>query len=406
MQKISCPACGHSFHAEEVIGQKLTRELEKQFQEKELSLQAEFVHRLKIVENKEKELESKKLRENEIFTEKLEKEKAKILEHLKIQQEKDYQLKLFTMENERKDMSDQLEKLTRAAIENEQLKRKMNSMQSQIELQLQQKLNEELTRQTEIIRADELRRSELKQKEYEMQLDTQRKLIDSLQRKSQQGSMQIQGEVQELAIENYLKEHFPLDEIEEVRKGARGADCVQHVNTRSITDAGTIYYESKRTKSFELAWIEKLKEDMRLVGADVGVLITQTMPKDMDHMGEKQGIWICSYDEYKALIPVLRHGLIQVAEALASQVNKADKMNMLYAYLTGNDFKMQIEAIVEGFKQMQEDLQKEKLAMSRIWAQREKVIEKVLVNTSQFYGSVKGIAGSAVPIISVLDLPG
>ena len=406
MQNISCPACGHGFHAEEVISQKLTRELEKQFIEKEQSLQAEFVQRLKIVEAKEKDLESKKLRENEIFAEKLEKEKNKIQDFLKTQQDKDFQLKLFTMETERKEMSDQLEKLTRAAIENEQLKRKMNSMQSQIELQFQEKLSEDLKRQTETIRNEEQKRSELKQKEYELQLDSQRKLIDSLQRKSQQGSMQTQGEAQELAIEDYLKEHFPLDEIEEVRKGARGADCIQRVHTRNTTDAGMIYYESKRTKNFELGWIEKLKDDMRLVGADIGILITQTMPKDMEHMGEKQGIWICSYEEYKALIPVLRHGLIQVAEALASQENKADKLNMLYSYLTGNDFKMQIEAIVEGFKQMQEDLQKEKLAMNRIWAQREKVIEKVMINTSQFYGSVKGIAGSAIPMISVLELPG
>ncbi len=406
MQKISCPACGHGFHAEEVIGQKLSRELEKQFLEKEQVLQTDFMVRLKSLEAKEKDLESKKLRENEIFAEKLEKEKGKILEHLKIQQDKDYQLRLFSMENERKELSEQLEKLTKAAIENEQLKRKMDKLQSQLELQMQEKLSDELKRQSDEIRIDEQKRSELKQKEYEKQLEDQRKIIDTLQRKSQQGSMQLQGEVQELAIEEYLKDHFPLDEIEEIRKGSRGADCLQRVHTRTLANAGTIYYESKRTKDFQIAWIEKLKEDMRLVGADLGVLITQTMPKDMDFMGEKSGIWICSFDEYKPLIPVLRHGLIQVAEALQTQENKTDKLNMLYSYLTGNDFKMQIEAIVEGFRQMQEDLQKEKIAMNRIWAQREKVIEKVLINTSQFYGSVKGIAGSAIPMLTVLDLPG
>lgn len=406
MQKISCPACGHGFHAEEVISQKLTRELEKQFMEKEQAMQNEFVQRLKTLEAKEKDLELKKQRENEIFAEKLEKEKVKIADYLKNQQDKDFQLKLFTMETERKEMSDQLERLTRAAIENEQLKRKMSSMQSQIELQLQEKLSEELKKQTDTIRSEEQKRSELKQKELELQLDAQKKLIDSLQRKSQQGSMQTQGEAQEVVIEEYLKEHFPLDEIVEVRKGARGADCIQTVNTRNISNAGMIYYESKRTKNFEQSWIEKLKDDMRIVGADIGILITQAMPKDMEHMGERQGVWVCSYEEYKALIPVLRHGLIQVSEALASQENKADKLNMLYTYLTGNDFKMQIEAIVEGFKQMQEDLQREKMAMNKLWAQREKVIEKVMLNTSQFYGSVKGIAGSAVPMISVLELPG
>ncbi|MEP7268214.1 MAG: DUF2130 domain-containing protein, partial [Saprospiraceae bacterium] len=345
-------------------------------------------------------------RENEIFVERLEKEKSKIIEHLKEKQDKELQLKLFNAETERNELTDRVEYLTKAAIENEQLKRKMDSLKSQIELQMQEKMSTDIQKSREEIRLEEQKRTELKQREYEKQLDDQRKIIETLQRKSQQGSMQLQGEVQEQAIEEFLKESFPMDEIEEVRKGARGADCIQRVHTRSMENIGSIYFESKRTKDFQINWIDKLKEDMRQVGADIGILITQTMPKDMDRMGEKQGIWICSFEDYKALVPVLRHGLIQVGEALQNQVNRTDKLNLLYNYLTGNDFKLQIEAIVEGFNQMQGDLQKEKIAMNRIWAQREKVIEKVLINTSQFYGNVKGIAGSAIPMISVLDLPG
>ncbi len=394
MQKIACPACGHNFNAEESIGRQMAKDLEKQFEEKEQKMLAIVKAKLLEVEKDKKELDLKKQRENELFIERLEKEKSKILEQLKNQHDKEFQLKLFTAENERKELEERLEKLTRAAIENEQLKRKMDGLQTEIELKLQEKFSQEASLLKEKIRQEEQKRTELSQKEYE-----------TLQRKSQQGSMQLQGEVQELAIEEYLQEHFPMDDIEEVRKGARGADCIQRVHTRAMENIGTIYYESKRTKDFQQNWIEKLKEDMRLVGADIGVLITQTMPRDMEFMGEKNGIWICSFDDYKALVPILRQGLIRVGEAIQSQVNRTDKLNMLYNYLTGNDFKMQIEAIVEGFKQMQEDLQKEKIAMNRIWSQREKVIEKVLINTSQFYGSVKGIAGSAIPMISVLDLP-
>jgi len=406
MQKINCPACGHGFHAEEVISRQLIKDLEKQFVEKEQVLQSEIQLRLKVIETREKELEIKKLKENELFADRIEKEKVRIMDHLKQEQEKDFQFKLFTLENERKEMADRLDLLTKAAVENEQLKRKLDNHRSEVELQMQIKLTDELRKNREEIRIDEQKRADLRQKELEKQLDEQKKIIETLQRKSVQGSMQLQGEVQELAIEEYLKAEYPMDEIEEVRKGSRGADCIHRVHTRLINHAGTIYYESKRTKDFQVSWIDKLKEDMRLVGADLGVLITQTMPKDMPYMGERQGVWICSYDDFKAMVGILRHGLIGVAMALRSQENKTDKLNLLYTYLTGNDFKMQIEAIVEGFNQMQDDLQKEKIAMYRIWAQREKVIDKVLQNTAQFYGNVKGIAGNAIPRISVLDLPG
>ncbi len=406
MQKIMCPACNHAFHAEEVISRQLTRDLEKQFREKEESLLSDFQKKMNMLESREKDLETKKLKENELFAERLEKEKTKIQEQLRLQQEQDFRIKLSTLENERKELSGRLESLTKAAVENEQLKRKMETLKSEMELQMQIKMTEELGKDREQIRREEGRKAELRQKELEKQLDDQKKLIEDLQRKSRQGSGQLTGEVQELAIEDYLREQFPLDEIEEVRKGVRGADCIQRVHTRLIPNAGTIYYESKRTKDFQAGWIEKFKEDMRLVGADLGILVTQAMPKDMPHMGERQGVWICSYDDFKPLAGILRHGLIEVATALRSQENKTDKLNLLYAYLTGNDFRMQIEAIVEGFKQIQDDLQKEKIAMHRLWAQREKIIDKVLLNTSQFYGSVKGIAGSAIPVISVLDLPG
>jgi hypothetical protein len=406
MQKINCPACGHGFHAEEVISKQMARDLQKEYEEKEKKMMA-LVH-TKVVEfeAQKKEFDQLKKKENELFMERLEKERLKILEQLKVHQEKEFTQKLQQADNERIELSSRLEKLSQAAIENEMLKRKLESQHSQIELELQQKWSTDLAKERDQIRLDEQRRTELKQKEFEKQLEDQRKIIETLQRKSQQGSMQLQGEVQEIAIEEYLREQFPLDEIEEIRKGARGADCLQRIHTRNMENVGTIYFESKRTKDFQAGWIDKLKDDMRLIGADLGILISQTMPKDMPFMGERQGIWICSFDEYKALIPILRQGMIQVAEAMRTQVNRTDKLNMLYDYLTGSDFKMQIEAIVEGFKQMQEDLQKEKIAMHRIWAQREKTIEKVLLNTSQFYGNVKGIAGQAIPMISILDLPG
>jgi hypothetical protein len=226
-----------------------------------------------------------------------------------------------------------------------------------------------------------------------------------MKRKQEQGSMQLQGEVQELAIEEWLAANFPLDSIEEIKKGARGGDCIQTVNTRTSQNCGTIYYESKRTKDFQPSWIEKFKSDIRIKGANIGVLVTEVLPSDMDRMGLKEGIWICTYDEFKGLCKVLRESIVQVSNALASQENKGDKMVILYDYLTSNTFHMQIEAIVEGFTQMKIDLDSEKRSMQKSWKMREKQIEKVIDNTIDMYGSIKGIAGSAIQDIKQLDMP-
>jgi hypothetical protein len=216
--------------------------------------------------------------------------------------------------------------------------------------------------------------------------------------------MQLQGEVMELAIEEWLASNFPLDTIDEIKKGANGADCLQIVNTREVQNCGTIYYESKRTKAFSTNWIEKFKNDIRAKKVNLGVLVTEVMPSGMDRMGFKDGIWICTFEEFKGLSAVLRQSLIQVSQAVQSQENKGDKMEMLYDFLTSNEFRLQMEVITEGFTQMQADLSSEKRAMQRIWSQREKQIDKVINNTVHMYGSIRGIAGNAVQTVKALEL--
>src|SRR5690606_4757503 len=146
-----------------------------------------------------------------------------------------------------------------------------------------------------------------------------KKLTEEMIRKQEQGSMQLQGEVLELAIEDWLADAFPLDTIDEIKKGANGADCLQTVNTFEAQCCGTIYYESKRTKNFQLAWIEKFKNDIRDKEANIGVLVTEVLPSDMTRMGLKEGIWICTYEEFKGLSAVLRQSVIQVSQAVQSQ---------------------------------------------------------------------------------------
>jgi hypothetical protein len=224
-----------------------------------------------------------------------------------------------------------------------------------------------------------------------------------MKRKAEQGSMQLQGEVQELALEELLRNSFPFDEISEVGKGVRGADCIQTVRNNFGQECGRIIYESKRTRDFSPDWIEKLKADMRSQGAAIAVIVTQAMPKDMNGFGERNGVWICSFTEVKALAYVLRDGIVRIFNATKSRENKGDKMHLLYDYLTSTEFGEQWKAIREGFLSMKQSIQKERDTMERLWKAREKQLEKVLLNAAHIQGSIEGIAGKDAIDINLVD---
>uniref|UniRef100_UPI003750FEDA DUF2130 domain-containing protein n=1 Tax=Emticicia sp. TaxID=1930953 RepID=UPI003750FEDA len=278
-------------------------------------------------------------------------------------------------------------------------KDRMELEKKQFEMQIQDQIKEKLSKDFEI-------KYELIIKEKEKQLEDQKKLAAEMQRKAEQGSMQLQGEVQEMGLEEMLKNTFIYDEISEVGKGIRGADVIQTVKNELGQVCGKIIYESKRTQNFGGDWIEKLKDDQRQIGAEIAVLVTQTMPKEMERFGERDGVWICNYLEMKSLVFVLRKILIQTQTAKSANENKTDKMSLLYTYLTSNQFRQQIEAIVESFTTMKSDLDKERRAMQRIWKEREVQIEKVIGSTIDMYGSIRGIAGNAIAPIQYLELPG
>jgi hypothetical protein len=217
--------------------------------------------------------------------------------------------------------------------------------------------------------------------------------------------MQLQGEAQELVLEELLKITFPFDMIEEVGKGVKGADVIHTVRNNFGKECGKIIYESKRTKAFSDSWINKIKDDLRGQNADLAVIVTETMPKELDRFGVREGVWICTFQEIKSVSMILRDSLLKIHAVRISQENKGDKMQMLYDYLTGREFRQQMEAIVEGFTCMQEGLTKEKNVTQKLWKEREKQIEKVIQNTIDMYGSVRGIAGNAVGEIKQLESP-
>ena len=309
------------------------------------------------------------------------------------------------LKNELKEYSGKVKELNKTKADLSRLEREKDELKSKFEHAAEEKLNAKLAKQKRKIRKSMESESSLKISEYQHVIEQLNKQLKEAQRKAEQGSMQLQGEVQELAIEEWLKTEFPIDSIEEIKKGARGADCLQTVSTNTQLNCGTIYYESKRAKDFRPSWIEKFKTDIRDKNADIGVLVTQVMPSDMGHLGLRNGIWICSFEEFKGLATALRMSIIKTSNIMISQENKGEKMGMLYDYLTSNDFQLAMEALAEGFTQMKADLEFEKRAMQRIWGKREKQIEKVFLNANHMYGSVKGIAGSSLKSVELLDLP-
>ncbi|MDN3672584.1 DUF2130 domain-containing protein [Flavobacterium branchiarum] len=405
---IQCPNCGTIIDVNDILKHQLEDSIRKEFQQKATAQTKELELKNEQFEKAKSEFEAKKKHENELFAERLEREKKtaekEITEKLKTKLEEENKDRLLSMEKELSEKSEKLRELNKMEGEIAKLQREKLEMKEAIEAESQKQLNATLVLERDKIRKQEEEKNELKIKEYQKQSDDQKKLIEEMKRKQEQGSMQLQGEVMELAIEEWLASNFPLDSIDEVKKGANGADCLQIVNTREVQNCGTIYYESKRTKAFQPAWIEKFKNDIRDKKANIGVLVTEVMPAGMDRMGMRDGIWICTYEEFKGLSAVLRQSLIQVSQAVQAQENKGDKMAMLYDFLTTNEFRLQIEGIVEGFTQMQSDLDSEKRAMQRIWKQREKQIEKVVNNTLGMYGSIRGIAGNAVQTVRALEL--
>jgi hypothetical protein len=407
-QTIKCTNCGTELDVNTVLSKQIEADVRGKLNKDYLEMKRGFEARTAEIEKQQQQLNAEKEQYENSLKEKVAQElqiQKKSLElQLKASIQKENEETLTSYKTELEEKSKQIKDLYKTKADLEKLKRDKEELEERMRAEYEEKLRAETskTREQALKDGGEKIQKQLEEKEHVIkQLNDQ--LLEA-QRKAQQGSMQVQGEVQELAIEEYLKLTFPLDSIDEIKKGARGGDCLQRVNTTTRANCGTIYYESKRTKEFQPAWIDKFKHDMRNSKAMFGVLITEVMPKDMPRMGMKDNIWICTFNEFKGLSMVLRESVILMSDALSSQENKGDKMHLLYSFLTGNEFRQNVEAIVEGFTALQSDLLSEKRAMESIWKKREKQIEKVLLNTSHMYSSIKGIAGSAVSDIKVLEL--
>jgi len=402
---VTCPNCKHEFNIETALTADIEKEIDaklrKEFNEKFITekRKAEEVLKQKeeaIASERSKWLEQQ---QKEFFDKKLELENQL---KVKITQENEAMLQSLKKTNE--EQESKIKAMRQLEVDKMELQNRLKDLTESTELETKKLLLEKEIELKEKLGKEADQKSELKIKEMEKQMEDQRKLIEEMKRKSEQGSMQMQGEVQELALEEMLRHTFPLDKIQEVGKGVKGADFIQVVVNQLGQECGSIVWESKRTKEFQPLWIDKFKTDFRQSGGDIGVIVTQAMPKDMDGFGLKEGVYICHYHDAKSLAMVLRGSIIRINEANSANENKGEKMQMLYSYLTGNEFKHQMEAITEGFFSMKRAITSEKISMEKIWKEREKQIDKVLTNAAGMFGSVKGIAGSAVSEIKGLEL--
>jgi hypothetical protein len=405
---IKCPNCGEEIDVNEILYNQVNDQLEKKFKS-DLSKEKDKFHEQSSKLKKErKQLEQEKAKQQESIdkqvAELVKSSESEIKKKIIAEAEAEQADAMNSLREELNEKSSKIKDLNKTTVELEKIKREKDELEETIKAKAEIDLNKKLNEARDKITKDISDKNELRVKELEEKLKDQKLLTAEMKRKQEQGSMQTQGEVQELAIEEWLTEKFPLDSIDEIKKGERGADCLQIIHTHSRQNCGCIYYESKRTKNFQPSWVEKFKSDIRDKNADIGVLVTDSMPSDMDRMGLRDGIWICTFDEFKGLCTVLRESIIQISTALVTSENKGDKMGMLYDFLTSNEFRLQVEAIVEGFTQMKTDLDSEKRSLNGIWKKREKQIDKVLLNTTHMYSSIKGIAGNAVQSVSLLEL--
>lgn len=396
---ITCPSCGTEIDVEDALEHDIRHELEEQYKN-------EFRTKLAELENREKTLNAQEEKINESVQEQVKAREQQLRESLKQEIAEENAAKIQSLEKENNELRKTENTLKQEQAENIKLQRQIDSFEADKQLAIEQAITasskEAEAKTTERINTQ----VELKLQEKDKQLSDLQREITKWKQKAEQGSTQLQGEVQELAVEDLLSRSFDRDTVSEVPKGIKGADCILEVRTPHNTVAGKILFESKRTKSFNKAWLSKLRDDQRDSDADVAVLVTQTLPEEIRTAGILEGVWVTSFDFLIPVVQSLRFGIEREYRTRAAQQNSSEKSQMLYRYLTNNEFRMELQAVIESFLSLKEGIDKERRAYEKIWKEREKNLQRAFSGLGSIYGSIKGFAGASLPKIPSLELPG
>lgn len=397
-QIIACPQCATQIPLTDALTEKLRSQLKNELSAEVEKKEKELAEKTQILEEEKKKL-------NEEVNKKIEAEKLKLWEIAQQKASEKVELELKDLKKTQEEKDRKIREMSEKELELRKTMRSLEEKEKELELNLQRKLDEERKLIASEAEKKAIEENRLKIAEKDKQLDQLRRALEEAKRKSEQGSMQIQGDVQEEDLKHLLQSSFPIDHISDVATGIKGADLIQKVNNSFGNQTGIILWESKNTKTWSDEWLKKLKGDQSIVKADVCILVSQALPDEVKDFKFLNGIWVCSYSAALSLATILRLHLIQIGQIKKSLVGKDEKMEILYNYLAGSEFKNRIENIVSAFSSMQSDLESEKRSMERIWKKRGKELERVIMSTSGMYGDLQGIIGASLPTIKSLELP-
>jgi hypothetical protein len=410
-EQIVCPQCQHKFELGEGITRQTIEKYEQDFETAmkeratELRKEAEQEAERKLARTYKNQLDD--LKEQLTGSQQAVTEMKNRIEHAqkeaKAKALADFEVEKKMLQQELLEKDGKLKELRDQEIALRQEKNKLEESRREMEIELQRKLDDERKKIAEQIRDTEAERFKLKEAEYQKKIEDAQKANEDLRRKLDQGSQQLQGEVQELELENLLRVKFPFDSIEPVPKGEFGGDVIHKVVSQSGQLCGSILWESKRTKNWSDGWLAKLREDQRTAKADISIIVSQTLPKGVEAFDVLDGVWVSNPRAALPVATALRHTLLQVSMARQSSEGQQTKTEMVYQYLTGPRFRLRVEAIVEAFSSMQEDLDKERKVIMKQWAKREEQIERVIGATVGMYGDLQGIAGKSLQEIEGLS---
>jgi len=413
---IICPKCKTEIRLTESLAAPLIEATRQQFEEKLSKKDEEIAQREQVLRDKEKQvLDAKRTLEQQVSDQVAVQLKAERLRVIDEESKKAKQASAAELESKARELSElqevlksREEKLAEAQNAQAELikkQRELDDAKRELELTVERRVQDGLTG----VRTQAKREAEdaerLKVAERDQKIASMQRTIEELQRKAEQGSQQLQGEVLELELENLLRAKFPFDTIEPVPKGEFGGDTLQRVVSQSGVMSGTILWESKRTKNWSSGWLVKLREDQRTAKAEISVLVSQALPDGIETFDVIDGVWVTHPRAILPVATILRHTLLQVSNARLISEGQQTKAEMVYQYLTGPRFKQRVEAIVEAFSSMQDDLDKERKAIMKQWAKRDEQIERVMSATVGMYGDLQGIAGKSIQEIEGLELP-
>jgi len=409
---ITCPNCSTEIKLTESLAAPLIQSTRKEYEAKIAEKEADVSKREASLRTQQKTVADAQKAIDEKVDEKLKTERVAIAaeeaKKAKMAASSDLNIKTKELAELQEVLQQRDEKLAEAQKAQADLlkkQRELDDAKRELDLTVEKRVQASITEVREKAKKEAENGLKLKVSEKEEQIASMQRQIEELKRKAEQGSQQLQGEVMELELENTLRSKFPFDNIEPVAKGEFGGDVFQRVVSPMGVSCGTILWESKRTKNWSDGWLAKLRGDQRAAKAEIAILISQAMPKGIESFGQIDGVWISAPKYAVPLVIALRQTLIEVANSKQSQQGQQTKMELVYEYLTGPRFRHRVEAIVEKFSDMQADLDREKKAMTRLWAKRESQIQGVIESTVGMYGDLQGIAGRALQEIEGLEVP-